>query len=72
MTPNAQHTPTAVSELTARLSVSNDIASNFSLPILSIMLRHPTMQTASVPETAIHENHQALSQKYKVRVTRQR
>jgi len=46
--------------------ISRYIPSNFQPPVLPIVLRHPAMPSAPMPETSIHKNSQAFTPENKV------
>jgi len=72
MRPNTQYPPTCLEQQSIGQTVSRNISSNFVLPIQSIIVWHPKMPAAAVPEAPVNEDSEAFTAKDKIRATWQR
>ena len=66
MFPYTQYTPTTGSERFCNQSVASPICGEFILPKKAVIDRHIGMPGASMPETAVDKDDNALFAKHKV------
>jgi hypothetical protein len=70
--PNTHNLPSIPAQLATHSSVSFPVVGDFSIPKLLIAARAFVALWATVPETPIHKNDNALAPKSKIRLAKQR
>lgn len=66
--PNPQHTPARLAQQAAFGAVSGRVSGNLCLPISAVVMRHPAVPAAAVPEAAVHKEGEAVFGKDEVRL----
>jgi len=56
VTPDAEDTPTGCSQRLGGRLIAGNVARDFALPILAVVLRHTAVVPAAVPEAAVNED----------------
>jgi hypothetical protein len=71
MSPDSKNSPSSLLKMTGGCIISLHIPRNFKPPVLPIVLRHPAMPSAPMPETSIHKDNQAFAAKNEVGFAKQ-
>jgi len=70
MLPNAIDSPAKAPESLSDFQVTLFVSRDFPIPIIQPALRHSTVGTAPVPETAVNEYSQTLAAEHEIRFAR--
>jgi hypothetical protein len=69
--PNSQYSPTLLSQHSSHFAITSFVPCDLRLPEIAPRLGHPTVPSATVPETAVHKYGQAVAAKNEVWFARQ-
>jgi hypothetical protein len=72
MRPHTKNAPTGLAQSAIGQAVSRSVSGDFVFPIRPIVVRHPKMPAAAVPEASVNEDSEAFAAKDEIRASWQR